>query len=90
MTIGNKSAQNLSDLWRTPLPDRFLYGLSTGNVTHVILDTRPSRFSHATSKSWVGPGDEAIQQVDLLVHDKLDHGPGGQNKTESHDCYEYD
>ena len=36
------------------------YLLSTLYVAHVILDTRPSRFSREyVEKSWVGPGDEA-------------------------------
>ena len=30
-----------------------------GNVTHAILDTRPSRFSGATFKGWEQPGNEA-------------------------------
>ena len=33
--------------------------LSTGNIKHVILDTRPSYFSRAMLKSWEWPGDEA-------------------------------
>ena len=45
-----------------PGPPTFLvcvYLLSTLCVAHMILDTRPSCFSHEyVEKSWVGPGDE--------------------------------
>ena len=42
-------------------------GLSTGNVTHVILDTRPSCFSRTKLKSCVGPGDEATSNLIMTV-----------------------
>ena len=46
-----------SDLAHSQL--RSLYGLSTGDVTHVTLDTGPLAFQRATLKSWEWPGDEA-------------------------------
>ena len=65
-----------SDLAHSQL--RSLYGLSTGDVTHVTLDTRPSRFSACNIEKlgvawgrgyfdvvWVGCG-ESKKHIDQL------------------------
>ena len=45
----------------------YFYLLSTLYVAHLILDTRPSRFSgEYVEKSWVGPGDEARLKLHLI------------------------
>ena len=43
---------------------------STGNVVHVTLDTRPSRFSHATWKRWEGLETRLVDLVSVVLLNK--------------------
>ena len=56
--------------------------LSTGNVTHMIVDTRPSCFSRAMLKGWEWSGDEASVKshacyFDIVVTNKNAFGSYG-------------